>query len=175
MTFWIIVVLLCLAAVGFAVWPLWRKSHRLTPLVASVIVFTVAASAALYNHVGSPGVPSGRSGAVAAGGDELPGMDEALKNLEKRLANNPDDINGWKMLARTHLTMRNFDGAVAAYERVMELENGQYPRPRKHTISLKPGEKVSLQISADAPGEWAFHCHLLYHMEAGMFRVVSVV
>jgi len=57
----------------------------------------------------------------------------------------------------------------------MELENGQYPRPRKHTISLKPNEVVSLQISADAPGNWAFHCHLLYHMEAGMFRVVSVV
>ncbi|GGW81888.1 copper resistance system multicopper oxidase [Alteromonas halophila] len=56
----------------------------------------------------------------------------------------------------------------------MELENGNYPRPRKHTISLKPAEKVSLQISADAPGEWAFHCHLLYHMEAGMFRVVQV-
>jgi len=57
----------------------------------------------------------------------------------------------------------------------MELENGQYPRPRKHTISLKPSEVVSLQISADAPGSWAFHCHLLYHMKAGMFRVVSVV
>ena len=125
MTFWIIVILLCLAATGFAVWPLWRKSHRLTPLVASVIVFTVAVSAALYNHVGSPGVPSGRAGAVAAGGDELPGMDEALANLEQRLADNPDDINGWKMLGRSHLTMRNFDGAVAAFERVMELENGQ--------------------------------------------------
>lgn len=56
----------------------------------------------------------------------------------------------------------------------MELENGQYPRPRKHTISLKPAEVVSLQISADAPGSWAFHCHLLYHMKAGMFRVVNV-
>ena len=56
----------------------------------------------------------------------------------------------------------------------MELENGQYPRPRKHTISVKPNEKVSLLISADAPGQWAFHCHLLYHMEAGMFRVVEV-
>ena len=125
MTFWIVVILLCLAATGFAVWPLWRKSHRLTPLVASVIVFTVALSAALYNQVGSPGVPSGRSTGVAAGGDELPGMDEAVASLEKRLADNPDDINGWKMLGRTHLTMRNFDGAVAAYERVMELENGQ--------------------------------------------------
>ena len=56
----------------------------------------------------------------------------------------------------------------------MELENGQYPRPRKHTISIKPSEVVSLQISADAPGSWAFHCHLLYHMKAGMFRVVRV-
>ena len=56
----------------------------------------------------------------------------------------------------------------------MELENGNYPPPRKHTISLKPSEKVSLLISADAPGNWAFHCHLLYHMDAGMFRIVSV-
>ncbi len=56
----------------------------------------------------------------------------------------------------------------------MELENGHYPRPRKHTINLKPSEKTSLLISADAIGEWAFHCHLLYHMEAGMFRVVRV-
>ena len=56
----------------------------------------------------------------------------------------------------------------------MELENGNYPPPRKHTISLKPSEKVSLLISADAPGNWAFHCHLLYNMDAGMFRIVSV-
>ncbi|MBU3023243.1 copper resistance system multicopper oxidase [Aestuariibacter sp. A3R04] len=56
----------------------------------------------------------------------------------------------------------------------MELENGQYPPPRKHTISLKPTEKVSLLITADALGDWAFHCHLLYHMKAGMFRVVRV-
>ncbi|MDY6980274.1 MAG: copper resistance system multicopper oxidase [Pseudomonadota bacterium] len=57
----------------------------------------------------------------------------------------------------------------------MELENkhGKY-RPRKHTLSLKPGEMLSAQITADAPGDWAFHCHLLYHMKAGMFRVVSV-
>lgn len=57
----------------------------------------------------------------------------------------------------------------------MELENkhGKY-RPRKHTLSVKPGEMLSAQITADAPGDWAFHCHLLYHMKAGMFRVVSV-
>ncbi len=57
----------------------------------------------------------------------------------------------------------------------MELENGQFPRSRKHTISLKSNEVVSLQISADVPGSWAFHCRFLYHMEADIFRVVSVV
>ncbi len=47
-------------------------------------------------------------------------------------------------------------------------------RPKKHTINVKPGERLSLDIEADAPGFWAMHCHILYHMEAGMFRVVSV-
>lgn len=57
----------------------------------------------------------------------------------------------------------------------MVLENGNgHLNPRKHTISVKPAEKLSFLVTADAPGEWAFHCHFLYHMEAGMFRVVSV-
>jgi len=57
----------------------------------------------------------------------------------------------------------------------MELENGDADYlPRKHTISVKPGESVSALITADALGNWAFHCHLLFHMDAGMFRVVSV-
>jgi FtsP/CotA-like multicopper oxidase with cupredoxin domain len=47
-------------------------------------------------------------------------------------------------------------------------------KPRKHTINVKPGEKLSLDITADAVGDWAFHCHLLYHMMAGMMRTVSV-
>lgn len=47
-------------------------------------------------------------------------------------------------------------------------------KPRKHTIVVKPGEKLSFDVTADAIGDWAFHCHLLYHMLAGMMRVVSV-
>jgi CopA family copper-resistance protein len=57
----------------------------------------------------------------------------------------------------------------------MELENGaEGLAPLKHTVNLKPGEKMSVLVTADAPGDWAFHCHLFYHMEAGMFRVFSV-
>ncbi len=57
----------------------------------------------------------------------------------------------------------------------MHLENGagEY-LPRKHTVIVKPAERVSVAITADAPGPWAFHCHLLLHMETGMFRVIEV-
>ena len=56
-----------------------------------------------------------------------------------------------------------------------ELENGNADHnPSKHTITVKPGEKLSVTLSANEPGDWAFHCHLLYHMKAGMMRVVSV-
>lgn len=47
-------------------------------------------------------------------------------------------------------------------------------KPRKHTLVIKPGEKASVDLTVDAPGQWAFHCHLLYHMHAGMMRVFSV-
>jgi CopA family copper-resistance protein len=57
----------------------------------------------------------------------------------------------------------------------MHLENGAGAYlPRKHTVIVKPAERLSVAITADAPGAWAFHCHLLLHMEAGMFRVVEV-
>ncbi len=56
-----------------------------------------------------------------------------------------------------------------------ELENGQGEfNPYKHTVIVKPSERVSWLVSADTPGRWALHCHLLYHMEAGMFRTVMV-
>lgn len=58
----------------------------------------------------------------------------------------------------------------------MELDVGAgIYNPRKHTVNVKPAERLSVNITADAPGNWAFHCHILYHMEMGMFRVVSVV
>jgi len=46
--------------------------------------------------------------------------------------------------------------------------------PRKHTVTVQPGGKATFDLTADAPGDWAFHCHLLFHMHAGMFNVVTV-
>jgi len=55
-----------------------------------------------------------------------------------------------------------------------ELETGDPDHlPRKHTIIVQPGSKISYQVTADALGDWAYHCHLLYHMP-GMFREVQV-
>ena len=56
-----------------------------------------------------------------------------------------------------------------------EVVNG-HPghHPMKHTVNVLPGSKITFDLTADNPGDWAFHCHLLYHMHAGMFNVVSV-
>jgi FtsP/CotA-like multicopper oxidase with cupredoxin domain len=56
-----------------------------------------------------------------------------------------------------------------------EVVNGHDGRnPRKHTVNVAPGGKVAFDLTADEPGDWAFHCHLLMHMHAGMFNVVTV-
>ena len=56
-----------------------------------------------------------------------------------------------------------------------EIVNGNPGhQPLKHTVRVLPGGFIDLDLTADAPGDWAFHCHLLYHMHAGMMRVVSV-
>lgn len=55
------------------------------------------------------------------------------------------------------------------------LDNGHGNfNPKKHVINVKPGTTVSVDVIADALGEWAFHCHLLYHMDTGMFRKLIV-
>ena len=56
-----------------------------------------------------------------------------------------------------------------------ELENpdGTF-QVRKHTINVQPAQRVSYAVTADAPGHWAYHCHMLYHMDAGMMREVVV-
>lgn len=56
-----------------------------------------------------------------------------------------------------------------------ELVSGEPgSRARKHTVNVLPGGKVSFDLTADAEGDWAFHCHMLLHMHAGMMRVVTV-
>lgn len=55
----------------------------------------------------------------------------------------------------------------------LESESGEF-QVRKHTINVQPAQRIAYRVTADARGHWAFHCHLMYHMEAGMFREVVV-
>ncbi|XID74063.1 copper resistance system multicopper oxidase [Alkanindiges sp. WGS2144] len=58
----------------------------------------------------------------------------------------------------------------------VQLENGQAPvnMPNKHTVVVPPAKTVTALLTADEPGEWAIHCHLLYHMSAGMMNKLIV-
>ncbi|MGB0922146.1 MAG: copper resistance system multicopper oxidase [Alphaproteobacteria bacterium] len=80
---------------------------------------------------------------------------------------------------RVRLTMVNdtmMPHPIHLHGMFFDLDNGggEYC-PRKHTVIVKPGEKLSVNVSADHIGDWAFHCHLIYHMHAGMMQVVSVL
>lgn len=66
-------------------------------------------------------------------------------------------------------TMMNHPIHLHGLWQYLDNGNGMY-NPKKHVINVKPGQTVSVDVPADAEGDWAFHCHLLYHMDTGMFR-----
>lgn len=119
MSIWLAIVAMSLVATMFVVWPLYRRQQRFSPLIAICVAVIVAASVGLYAYQGRPGLPSG----TAAG--EPPDIEAMVTSLETRLQSNPDDVNGWKMLGRSHMTLQNFAAAVDAYERAVELEGSQ--------------------------------------------------
>ena len=95
----------------------------------------------------------------------------------QRMSENPEPI---RFARNERVRVRMINDTMMAHPmhihgHFMELVNGHPGRhPLKHTIDVLPGGFVEFDITADAPGDWAFHCHLLYHMHAGMMRVVTV-
>jgi cytochrome c-type biogenesis protein CcmH len=123
MTLWILFGVMSLVAVGFLVWPMYRRQQTLSPLIGSTVILVVALSAGLYNRQGSPELPSAQSAEA-----QQASMDEAIAGLAARLEQNPNDPNGWKMLGRSYMSVGNFAGAVEAYEKAIELESAQDPQ-----------------------------------------------
>ncbi|MFT3998382.1 MAG: multicopper oxidase domain-containing protein, partial [Asticcacaulis sp.] len=58
----------------------------------------------------------------------------------------------------------------------VQLENGQDADrlPNKHTVIVPPGQTVSVLLSANEPGDWPYHCHLMFHMQSGMMTTLRV-
>jgi len=142
-TFWLVLVLLCLVALGFVVWPLYRSSGRLTPVLAVVIVVTVGLSAALYHRIGQPGVPSGTAGSADAA--------DVVAALAKRLDEQPDDRDGWIMLGRSYQAMQEYERAIAAFESAFELEQGKNPETMV-ALAIALMEQQGGQVSDRASG-----------------------
>ncbi len=105
-----------LAGALFVCWPLYRHQRRLTAGLALAAVFVLALSGVLYTQIGSPGVPSGPGA--------RPDIDEMVGALAARLERNPEDVEGWKMLARSYLQLERYDDAIAAFEQALEREGG---------------------------------------------------
>jgi CopA family copper-resistance protein len=95
------------------------------------------------------------------------------KKFSEASAPIPLPFGEWFRITLVNDTM--MDHPMHLHGMFMVLENGAGDRmPYKHTILVKAGEKLSFLVKPDERGPFAFHCHLLLHMELGMFRVVSV-
>ncbi|MDH3748229.1 MAG: tetratricopeptide repeat protein [Gammaproteobacteria bacterium] len=114
---WLVLAFMCLVAIGFTIRPLLGDLQQQRLLTGIAIVFVAAASAGLYSYTGSPDVSSGAS--------QQPDVSAMVASLAARLERQPDDVNGWKMLGRSYMTLGNFQAAVSAYERAVELESAQ--------------------------------------------------
>ena len=85
----------------------------------------------------------------------------------------------WKLGERIRITFVNntmMNHPIHIHGHFFELVNGadHMHQPLKHTLVVQPGSTATFDLTANEPGDWAFHCHLLYHMHAGMMQVVTV-
>jgi cytochrome c-type biogenesis protein CcmH len=119
---WLMLGVMSFVGVVFTVWPFLRDNSRNFGVVAAAVVFVVASSAGLYAKIGSPGLENER---LTHGGGPGADMLDVVVGLAQRLEDNPDDVNGWRMLGRSYMSLNDYPKAVAAFERVVELEDGQ--------------------------------------------------
>jgi len=117
MTLWALFVLMSLVAIGFAIWPLCKDLPRQSVLIGVSIVVVTAIASGLYYQIGSPNIESGAA--------QQPDIAAMVDSLAERLQSQPDDVDGWKMLGRSYMTLGNYAGAAEAYGRAIQLESAQ--------------------------------------------------
>jgi cytochrome c-type biogenesis protein CcmH len=115
--FWYLVAAMMMAAVLIVAVPLYRGEKRLsTTLILTILVVTTS-SAYIYSRIGTPDPGTRPDGQLAE-------VSEMVASLAARLQENPGDVSGWRMLGRSYFQLRNFPGAIAAFEKAVELESG---------------------------------------------------
>ncbi len=114
---WILLAVMSFGAIAFAIWPLCKDLPRQSLLATVCIVFVAGSAAGMYYSIGSPNVASGAS--------QTPDVQQMVTSLAERLQKQPEDINGWKMLGRSYMTLGNYAGAAEAFDRAVRLESAQ--------------------------------------------------
>ncbi|MDZ7715171.1 MAG: copper resistance system multicopper oxidase [Balneolaceae bacterium] len=152
-----------------------------------------------YNRMDEPGIGLGNNGRKVLVYNDLkslrPNIDErsAEREVELHLTGNMErymwsfdgkefhEVEGpieFQHNERLRLILVNdtmMEHPIHLHGMWLEMENGNgIYNPRKHTLLLQPAQRISALITPRDKGRWAFHCHILYHMERGMFRVVQV-
>lgn len=117
---WAVFCIMLVVAATIVVWPLLRHQKRLSVQSCIVTLFVVTLSAGMYYLIGAPQEKSA--------GHELANVEQMVAGLEQRLRDNPEDPGGWTMLGRSYFHLAQYDKAVDAFERAVQLEsakNGQ--------------------------------------------------
>jgi cytochrome c-type biogenesis protein CcmH len=126
-----------LAAVLVIALPLYKKEKRVSTNSTLAIAIVLLISVFVYKQIGVPDAATQQSGA-------LPGVEEMVIALAERLQENPNDLSGWKMLGRSYLQMQDFQAAITAFERAIDIEggrNGQTLADLGEAILLSDGRK----------------------------------
>jgi cytochrome c-type biogenesis protein CcmH len=114
---WIIFGSMLFVAVLIVAIPLYKtqKSMSATSLLSIITVTVIAA--VIYSQIGTPTMPADVS--------ETPNVEAMVASLAARLQENPNDVDGWKMLGRSYLQLKDYSGATTAYQQAVNLESGQ--------------------------------------------------
>ncbi len=108
-------------------------------------------------------------------------MERYMWSFDGRMFNAVSDVPirfAWKERVRVKLVNNTMMAhPVHLHGMFFELVNGQPPahQPRKNIVTVQPGASATFDLTANEPGDWAFHCHLLYHMHGGMMQIVTVM
>ena len=138
-----------------------QKPQRKGQLGAAILVavFIPISAGALYLHLGNPtaithdksapirSTESMQSGSTDQSGTQAPALTELLPRLEERLAQSPDDIEGWRLLGRSYLSVNNFAKARTAFEQALALDENDVP------TMAQLAESIAMMANGDLAGE----------------------
>lgn len=108
-------------------------------------------------------------------------MERYMWSFDGRMFNAVSDVPirfAWNERVRVKLVNNTMMAhPIHLHGMFFELVNGQTPanQPRKNVVTVQPGASAQFDLTANEPGDWAFHCHLLYHMHGGMMQIVTVM